>query len=254
MKQEQNNLKNQPIVGSLVESTCYRMDKQSIAILPVVIIIHAIVFTALVISSIWSVPYIMESIPIIIVSAPPQPPVGGPASRQDNTIKDVGPKPKEFMAPSTISDLKLDVEINKKGNGSSLSTDYIDGAIPWGDWTGNDEPGIPTDVSGLKVPKPPESEPRYITPATGIPPQVISRIQPDYPELAKKANVQGKVILEAVIDPHGTVKSLNVLRADNPLLEQAAINAAMQWAFSPGKINGYPVLAYYTITIIFELK
>lgn len=124
------------------------------------------------------------------------------------------------------------------------------------DWGKNHDPDIPDKppVKNPPVPPPQESPLTYISPAIGIPPQVINRIQPDYPELAQKARIQGMVILEAVINKEGTVRSAHILRSDNPLLEQAAINAAMQWSFSPGKINGTTVAAYYTITIIFQLK
>lgn len=86
MKQEDKNNKNQALVGSLVDSKYYSMDTQRVAILPVVVFIHAIVLTAIVISSVWSVPYIMEHIPVfLITSPPPPPPPGGPSMNQDNS-------------------------------------------------------------------------------------------------------------------------------------------------------------------------
>jgi protein TonB len=101
---------------------------------------------------------------------------------------------------------------------------------------------------------PPESPPIWITPSIGVPPHVIKRVPPDYPELARRSFLEGKVILEAVIDQTGKVRSLKILQVDHPILQLAAIRAAEQWLFSPGKIAGKPVIAYYTITIVFEMK
>ncbi len=91
MKQEYNNKTSQAIMNCMVESKNHSMDKQRVAILPVVIIIHAIVFTALVISSVWSIAYIKE-VPYFVVGPvpPPLPPIGGSGRGRPQTLDGEG--------------------------------------------------------------------------------------------------------------------------------------------------------------------
>jgi protein TonB len=65
--------------------------------------------------------------------------------------------------------------------------------------------------------------------------------------------VQGVVILEAVIDEHGEVGRIKVLKS-MPLLDQAAITAVQQWRYTPTLLNGVPVSVLMTITVNFTLQ
>lgn len=75
-------------------------------------------------------------------------------------------------------------------------------------------------------------------------------VEPVYPEIARRAGVTGVVILEAVIDPHGNVTDVNVLRSI-PLLDEAAIDAVRQWKYEPTLLNGVPVPIVMTVTVRF---
>jgi TonB family protein len=61
------------------------------------------------------------------------------------------------------------------------------------------------------------------------------------------------VILEAVIDAAGNVSSAKVLRSI-PLLDQAAIDAVMQWQYTPTLVNGVPSPVIMTVTVNFTLR
>jgi protein TonB len=82
----------------------------------------------------------------------------------------------------------------------------------------------------------------------------ISKTQPPYPEAARKARMQGVVILEAIITKQGTVESVRVLRGINPLLDNAAIRAVQQWRYQPATFNGRAVPVYLTVTVNFRLQ
>ncbi len=71
-------------------------------------------------------------------------------------------------------------------------------------------------------------------------------------QLAKAANIQGVVILELVIDTDGSVKEGHVLRSI-PLLDQAALDAVVQWRYQPTLLNGAPVEVIATVTVNFTL-
>lgn len=85
-------------------------------------------------------------------------------------------------------------------------------------------------------------------------PVEISRVQPIYPEAARKARLQGIVILEAIITKDGNVESVRVLRGINPLLDNAAMRAVQQWKYRPATFNGRPVPVYLTVTVTFKLQ
>jgi protein TonB len=63
--------------------------------------------------------------------------------------------------------------------------------------------------------------------------KIKSRINPSYPELAKKMNVSGSVKLQVLIAANGQVKMVKPL-GGHPLLIDAAENAVKQWRYEPG--------------------
>ena len=78
-------------------------------------------------------------------------------------------------------------------------------------------------------------------------------VAPVFPSIARSAQVQGVVILEAVLDASGRVESVRVLRSI-PLLDQAAVEAVRQWRFTPALLNGEPVPVVMTVTVNFTLR
>jgi TonB family protein len=64
----------------------------------------------------------------------------------------------------------------------------------------------------------------------GLKRKVLARTAPSYPELAKRMHLSGKVRLELVIAPGGSVKSSKLV-GGNPVFEKSAIDAAEQWRF-----------------------
>ena len=75
---------------------------------------------------------------------------------------------------------------------------------------------------------------------------------PVYPPIAQSARVQGTVIIEARVEPDGHVSNARVLRSI-PLLDKAAMDAVMQWEFTPTLVNGKPVPVVVTTTLQFTL-
>ena len=62
-----------------------------------------------------------------------------------------------------------------------------------------------------------------------------SKVQPAYPELARKMNITGTVKIEVVVLPNGTVKDARVV-GGHPGLANAALEAAKKWRFDPAPI------------------
>jgi protein TonB len=77
---------------------------------------------------------------------------------------------------------------------------------------------------------------------------------PQYTEIARKARVQGVVIVQAIIDKEGDVTNVKVLKGLGMGLDQAAVDAIKKWRFGPATLHGKPVEVYYNLTVNFRLQ
>lgn len=85
------------------------------------------------------------------------------------------------------------------------------------------------------------------------PPSVLSKVEPEYSEEARKAKWQGTVVLQLVVDEHGMPKDMRVTRSLGLGLDQKAIEAVSKWRFKPGMKDGKPVPVIATIEVNFRL-
>jgi TonB family protein len=86
------------------------------------------------------------------------------------------------------------------------------------------------------------------------PPEVIARVDPQYPRDAREARAQGIVILEIIVDENDNVEVTRVVRSVGFGLDQAAIEAVQQWRFSPATRNGQPIPFVTELEINFTLN
>jgi len=86
------------------------------------------------------------------------------------------------------------------------------------------------------------------------PPTVVSRVEPQYSEEARKARYQGTVVLEAIVRRDGTVDILRVVRSLGFGLDENAIQALKQWHFRPGMKGGIAVDVALNIEVNFNLR
>jgi TonB family protein len=85
-------------------------------------------------------------------------------------------------------------------------------------------------------------------------PRLLRDSKPEYPEEAKKRGVEGKVVLELIVDERGEVAFARVLKSLDPTLDAAALNAAKGLRFSPATKDGTPVSVKITYTFAFVLE
>jgi len=130
---------------------------------------------------------------------------------------------------------------------------------PSGPGTGASGPGGPDGVlSGLGTGARPVLSPQ---PVTVAPPVRIShmdegdlvhKVLPVYPPLARTARIQGQVLLQALISKQGVIENLKVL-SGHPMLAPAAKEAVRQWRYRPYVLNNEPVEVETQITVNFSL-
>jgi len=70
-----------------------------------------------------------------------------------------------------------------------------------------------------------------------------SKVQPNYPELAKKMNLVGTVKIEVVVAPNGSVKDARVV-GGHPVLASAALEAAKKWRFEAASAESTGVIDF----------
>ena len=78
-----------------------------------------------------------------------------------------------------------------------------------------------------------------------------SKVQPQYPAVARQMKIAGHVEIEAVVETDGSVASAKAV-SGNPMLTQPAISAVEKWKFTPFTSNGEPTKAIVTLGFDFR--
>ena len=81
---------------------------------------------------------------------------------------------------------------------------------------------------------------------------LLNKVLPVYPAEAKKAKIQGTVVLDAVIGKDGKVENLRVLSGPNQL-QRSALDAVRQWTYKPYLLNGDPIEVKTTVNVVYSL-
>jgi protein TonB len=87
-------------------------------------------------------------------------------------------------------------------------------------------------------------------------PQPIETASPTYPEMARRAGVEGVVWVQSLVDKEGKVRDVRIVKPSgaNAGFEEAAIEAAKKTLWKPAISNGQPVAVWISYKIIFTLK
>ena len=86
------------------------------------------------------------------------------------------------------------------------------------------------------------------------PPTAIKKVAPVYPKLAARANLKGKVLALLWVDKTGIVREVRILRSDSEYFNQAVIDAAKQYVFTPATYNNEPVAVWIAMPFSFSLR
>lgn len=86
------------------------------------------------------------------------------------------------------------------------------------------------------------------------PPVLLSKVDPRYPEEARRAGVEGTVVLDATINEIGEVTDVTVLRGLPLGVSEAAVEAVRRWKYRPARGSSGPVASHKTLRIVFALN
>jgi TonB family protein len=75
----------------------------------------------------------------------------------------------------------------------------------------------------------------------------------DYPETAQEAGIEGRVIVQFVVDEKGTVRGPSIAHGAHEILNEAALQAVTSQSFAPGKKEGAPVPVQMSLPVTFRL-
>jgi protein TonB len=175
-------------------------------------------------------------------SLTPPPPPPAPAA--------AAPRP-ATQAPAKTPELAAPIEVPATApieDGLDLG---VDGGVPGGVEGGVEGGVVGGIIGGLPEGPPPPAAPVRVGGAIKEP-KKLKHVPPEYPELARQSRVQGVVIVEARLSPDGRVQEVKVLRGV-PLLDEAALQAVRQWAYTPTLVDGVPVPVVMTVTVHFNI-
>jgi periplasmic protein TonB len=121
------------------------------------------------------------------------------------------------------------------------------------------------DVNANVAPPPPpaeekktDEEPQYFVAVEEMPEPIggIAAIQSKivYPEIAKRAGVEGKVYVKAFVDESGNVTKVEIQKGIGAGCDEAAMKAVKETKFKPGKQRGKPVRVQVSIPVVFRLQ
>jgi periplasmic protein TonB len=157
-----------------------------------------------------------------------------------------------IMSSTTVAAAGSSVSSNmvsgSKGTGAGTDKGTGDGTSPEGVPNGGIDEGTAKVAS---APPPPPPQPPLVT----TKPQLRSEITPDYPEIAKQNNWEGRVVVFVRISEIGTVESAEIARSSgHPELDEAAIAAIKTSHFEPAHRGNEAIPGTVRVPITFSLQ
>ena len=125
------------------------------------------------------------------------------------------------------------------------------------------EPVLPPPTETILEPPPPAIVPTDLRDSSGVyaavppggtQPEEIDRVVPRYPSEARRAGVQGAVVIRGLVRRDGTIDDVEIIKDLPHGLGDAARDAVRRWRFQPATLNGEAIDVYYTVTVNFRLR
>jgi protein TonB len=189
-----------------------------------------------------------------LVAPPPPPPPPPPAAAPVTAVKVVQTDivDGQLRTPTKIPE-KVAMIKEEDAPPPVSAVGGVVGGVPGGVPGGQMGGVIGGIISSTPVAVPKVATPQKIRVSSGVAAgNLINRVEPLYPPIAKSARIQGTVVLQAVISKNGNIEGLRAV-SGHPMLVPAAIDAVSRWRYKPYLLNGEPVEVETTITVNFRL-
>ncbi len=170
------------------------------------------------------------------------------------------PPPPKAQPVESTGDAKGSAEVLVKpikvpGEAEGVAGGVV-GGVPGG-VPGGQLGGVIGGIIGSVPPPPParkEAAPSRVRIGPGVMEgNLVHKVDPVYPSIARQARVQGTVTMAVVVGKNGTIENLKVV-SGHPLLVQAALDAVRQWRYKPFLLNGEPMEVETQINVNFKLE
>jgi len=96
-----------------------------------------------------------------------------------------------------------------------------------------------------------QDAPKKVSKSEGLS-AATTKVQPEYPPMAKQLKIEGPVELEALVSESGVVEKVNIV-SGNPVLTRPAADAVKKWKFAPFTADGKAVKALVPVALSFKL-
>ena len=235
--------------SALIESQKRKAPKNKWLIINTALVLHLAFIGGVLVAQYWAIDEVAEppiQVSFLQSAAPPPPPPPPPP-----------PAPPKPLAPKPTPTPQVPIEIVQPVAVPETIPEPSNEPVMEGvEGVEGVEGGVEGGVAGGVVGGTPNSVSDEILRVGGeiTKPERLGGVQPAYTELARKARIQGVVIVEAIIDKEGHVTNVRVLKGLPMGLDQSAVDAVKSWRFRPATLNGRPVSVYYSLTVNFRLQ
>lgn len=181
---------------------------------------------------------------------PPPPPPAATVTRAPQTPVHTVPKyvaPTQLVAPRVIPK-QVPAVAAPSAAPDVNANEGVAGGVPGGVLG-----GVLGGTGAVPAPPTPAKQPAIVRVGGNVkPPQLVQKVEPQYPTVARLAHVQGTVVIDAVISKSGNVISEHAVQGP-ALLVPSALDAVKQWKYKPTYLNGQPVDLAMQVTVNFQM-
>jgi protein TonB len=196
---------------------------------------------------------ITEALPLhqlnsfLVAPPPPPPPPPPPAAAPVQKVIQHEVVNGELRTPSKIPKVIKMIKEEETPPSTGVAGGVV-GGVP-----GGQAGGVLGGIINSSAPPPKVAAPQKLRVSEGVAAgNLLRKIEPQYPQMAKIAHIQGDVILAATISKGGSIENLHQV-SGHPILVQAAMEAVKQWKYKPYLLNGEPVEVETTIKVTFRM-
>lgn len=236
---------------SLVESSGRLKTKRGWTTVTSFIVQIAMIGVLVLIPLIYTEALPKASLTTFLVAPPPPPPPPPPAPATPQVVRKITTDIIDgaLRTPTKIPDKIQKIVEEEAPPVQGAVVGGVPGGVPGGS-AGGVLGGV---LSAANSSAPKIAPPQKVRISSGVASgNLVNKVQPQYPMIAKQARITGAVVLQATISKNGAIENLKVV-SGHPMLINAAMDAVRQWKYKPYLLNGEPVEVETQVTVNFTM-